>query len=402
MKKRQIYLQRIIPAINTPVIKVITGMRRVGKTYFLRQIQNYLQVEKKIAPAQILFIDKENLDFADLTDWKNTYEFIEAYFAKNNAPKYLFIDEVQDLTDWEKVVRHYGAQTDFDVYVSGSNSNLLSGELATYLTGRFIECPIYPLNFREHLLFADTSHKNSEDSFQEFLEQGGLPALHFMPKEIHASYIGGVFSTIIFQDVITRYNLRDTALIRDIFVYLSDNIGQLVSSKKIADYLRSQRSSLSVDRVRDYLQYFASVFLLHKAKRFDLKGKRHLELLEKYYLTDIGLRHYLLGFKANDIGQLLENVVYQELLVRGYQVSIGKWGEREIDFVAEKNSQRRYVQVSYLLASPKTIEREFFPLKKIKDNWPKLVLSMDKISSGTFDEDGIEHQYLLDWLLAET
>lgn len=401
MKKRNIYLQRIIPAIGTTVIKVITGMRRSGKTFFLRQIQDHLQTKKNIDPKQILFIDKENLDFSHLTDWENTYQFIEQYFSQPNTKKYLFIDEVQDILQWEKVVRHYGAHPDFDVYISGSNSNLLSGELATYLTGRFIEYPIYPLNFREFIDFSKNADLDTETLFQQFMQQGGLPALHFMDTSIHRSYVSGVFSTIIFQDVITRYNLRDTALIRDIFAYLADNIGQLVSGKSIADYLRSQRSSLSVERVRDYLQYFSNVFLLHKVKRFDLKGKKHLEILEKYYLTDLGLRNYLLGYKSADIGQILENIVYHELLVRGYQVSIGKWGDREIDFVAEKNGQRLYIQVTYLLTDTSTIEREFFSLTQIKDNWPKLVLSMDKFGSSDFDKNGIQHQYLLDWLLVK-
>ncbi|MDP2103521.1 MAG: ATP-binding protein, partial [Candidatus Gracilibacteria bacterium] len=301
------------------------------------------------------------------------------------------------ISGWENCIRSLHSEENYDIYISGSNSNLLSSELSTYLTGRFIEFKIYPLSFKEFLTFRGSD--NIKEEFENYIKYGGLPAIHKMnfEDEIIYSYLGGVFSTIIFKDIINRYSIRNSNLLLDIMKFLSDNIGNIFSAKKISDYLKNQKISISVDTLREYLQYFENTFLLSKVHRFDIRGKNLLEIYEKYYLNDIGFRSYLLGFRQNNIGQILENIVYNELLVRGYNIKIGKIGNLEIDFIAEKNGERKYIQVTYLLASQDVIDREFTPLLKVGDNYEKIVLSLDEFFAKDFQ--GIKRLNIIDWLM---
>ncbi len=392
---RKEYLDRIKKYIDAPVIKVIIGARRVGKTYFMKQIMDVLK--QSTADENMLFINKEDLAWEFITDYTVLHQYIQDYFGKTSGKRYIFIDEIQDISLWENCIRSLHSEEIYDIYISGSNSRLLSSELSTYLTGRFIEFRIYPLCFREFLIFR--GNDNSKEEFENYMKYGWLPAIHKMnfEDEIIYSYLGWVFSTIIFKDIISRYNIRNSGLLLDIMKFLSDNIGNIFSAKKISDYLKNQKIPISVDSLREYLQYFENTFLLAKVHRFDIRGKNLLEIYEKYYLGDIGFRSYLLGFRQNNIGQVLENIVYNELLVRWYSVQIGKIWDLEIDFIAEKNGERKYFQVTYLLSHPEVVDREFKPLTKVNDNYEKVVLSMDEYF--TKDIEWIKRLHLVDWLL---
>lgn len=282
--------------------------------------------------------------------------------------------------------------------VTGSNANLLSSELATYLTGRYVEFPIFPLSFQEFLEFRSPYAGERREEFKLFLKYGGLPGIHHfdLSDETVFAYLNGVYNTLILKDVVTRNQLRDPNQLDRITRFAFDNCGNILTAKRIADFLKSQKISTSVDKVMNYLSFLEQAHLLKKVLRYDLKGLRNLELYEKYYMGDIGLRHGLLGYRDRDISGLLENVVYLELLGRGYQVSIGKWGDREVDFVAERAGERLYLQVALQLSTPETLEREFSVLEKIEDNFQKIVLSLDEFQS--INRGGIRHINLLDFL----
>lgn len=391
-------MDRIRPFIDKPVIKVITGLRRVGKSYFMRQIIDYLK-EQGTGKEQIIYIDMESLDFDFISDYHHLDNFIKETNPLRGGKCYLFIDEVQEIAGWEKCITSYSGTGNYDIYLSGSNAALLSSELASLLSGRFIEFPIYSLSFTEFLDFMGEKKANAHAQFPIYLQYGGFPALpHFdLDKEVVYQYIGSLYNTILLKDVVKRYGVRNIALLENITKYVFSNIGNIFSAKKVSDYLKSQKMSIGVETVQNYLSYLCSTFALHKVQRYDIKGKRILELHEKYYLGDIGLRHALLGYSDADIAAMLENLVFLELKRRGYELFIGKFGTKEIDFIATKAEKRLYIQVAYLLASEQTIEREFSPLLSIKDNYPKYVLSMDTIFGS--DYEGIKRLNLVDFLL---
>lgn len=393
--QRSLYLEQCIKYIDTPIIKVITGMRRVGKTYFLRSVMEHL-ITTGVSKTSILHINKEDLAFDFIKSYIDLNSYVESYFQNVSTRKYIFLDEIQDIVEWEKCIRSLHASEEYDIYITGSNSTLLSWELSTFLTGRFVEFHIYPLSFREFLKFRGSSDAKTE--FWNYIKYGWLPAIHKMQfeEDLLVNYIGWVFSTILFKDVVGRYNLRNSSQIQDILKFLSDNIGNTFSAKSISNFLKNERVKISVDTLREYLSFFENTFLLSKIQRYDIRGKNLLEISEKYYLWDLGFRSYLLGFREKDIGQILENVVYLELLTRGYSVTIGKIGDLEVDFIAEKNGKREYYQVCYLLNSPETEQREVLSLQRIHDNYPKYILSMDEFYPKSID--GIERYSLLDWL----
>ncbi|MEF2176115.1 MAG: ATP-binding protein [Candidatus Absconditabacteria bacterium] len=399
MITRNVYLDRYKKYINLNLVKVITGIRRSGKTYFMKQIIDFLINDKKVSEENILYIDKEDLEFDFIKDYVSLNNYITEKFQNIQGKKYLLIDEIQDILQWEKLIRSYVKDNDYDIYITGSNSNLLSGELATYLTGRYIQLHIYPLTFQEFIEFRGNNQGTIKVEFENYLKYGGLPAIHKMDfdDEIIYSYISGVFHSILFKDIVTRYNIRNSSLLLDVFKYLSDNIGNIVSSKKISDYLKNEKISMSIDSLREYLMYFQNVFLLNKAQRYDIKGKKLLDLYEKYYLGDLGFRNYLLGYKKGDISQLLENVIFLELKSRGYEVTIGKVDNLEVDFIAKKDGRIDYYQVTYMLLNQDTIKREFGVFENISDNYPKFVLSMDEIFDNNFN--GIIRKNIIDWLL---
>jgi predicted AAA+ superfamily ATPase len=334
-----------------------------------------------------------------LRDYRTLHEHILKYFKGVDGKKFIFLDEVQEVHEWERSVESLFTLEQYDIYITGSNAHLLSSELASKLSGRYVEIPVYSLSFGEYLQFMELEHDQLEKHFGLFLKFGGFPALPHFDDDVDVvyQYISSLYNTILLKDIVKRYNLRNISLLENITCYAFQNIGNVFSAKKVADYLKSQRMSIAVDTVQNYLSHLCSTYALHKVQRYDIKGKRLLEVHEKYYLGDLGLRHAILGFRENDIGGMLENIVFLELKRRGYIVHIGKFGDQEVDFIATKAKEKIYIQVTYLLASAETIEREFSSLIKIQDNYPKFVLSMDKFFGA--DRDGIKRENLISFLL---
>jgi len=400
MYKRQKYIDRIVPFINKPVIKVITGMRRTGKSTIMQMIINHL-VESGVKKELIIFINMESLNNSHLTDISKLYKLVNRYKKKTGEKLYLLIDEVQEIQDWEKAINSFFADGDADIFITGSNSKLLSSELATLLTGRYVEFYVYPLVFSEFSQFRNKEIK-SADLFNEFLKFGGMPGIHhldFKEPEIY-QYLSAVIDSVLLKDVVKRNNIRNVALLEKIMQFIFDNIGNIFSGRKIADYFKNERRTLGHETVYNYLKYLESAFIINRVPRFDLKGKKILETNEKYYLTDIGLGHALLGYREKDINAYLENIIFIELLYRGYNVKIGKFYDYEVDFIAEKQSERLYIQVCYILSDEKVRNREMRPFHKISDNHPKYLLTMDSIPESS--EDGILRRYIPNWLISKS
>lgn len=398
MIQRERYLKQITPFIDKPIIKVITGIRRCGKSTFLKLICNLL-TDNGVNLKNILLINKDSLEFDSLNTYKQLASYVTDRFKGVEGKKYLFIDEVQEIEGWEKALSGFLTDNTADLFITGSNSRMLSSELATYISGRYVEFKLYTLTFSEFLKFREvTEPEKMESEFALFMRYGGFPGIHRMEydDEVIEQYVSSIYNTILLKDVVARNGLRNIALLERIAHFTADNCGNITSSKKIADYLKSQKMKGSVDTVQSYLSMLSSAFIFHKVNRFDLKGKRLLEIHEKYYVGDIGLKHSLLGYKINDFSGHLENIVYLELLSRGYKVNIGKLNELEIDFIATRSNQQIYLQVAYLLADTKTIDREFGTLEKINDNYPKIVLSLDKFLDN--NRNGIQWYNLIDFL----
>jgi len=397
MYTRTIYKENIKPFIDKPVIKVITGMRRAGKSYFVRQIIAQLKVDG-VEGKSIFYINKESLKFDYINNYKDLYSSVNQQFSRVPGKKYLFVDEVQEIENWEKAISSFFSDKEIDIYITGSNAHLLSSEIATLISGRYVEFPIYPLSFKEFLQFRDDKCGIVEEEFKNYLRFGGLPALHHFnfEEEIIYQYISSLYNTILLKDIIKKNNIRNISLLENITKYVFDNIGNIFSAKKVTDFMKSQRIRVGMETVQNYISYLLSSYAIHKVPRYDIKGKRHLEINEKYYIGDIGFKHSLLGYRDADISGILENIVFLELKRRGYKVSIGKLGDKEIDFIAEKQKEKLYIQVAYLLDRPETIEREFSVLKQIKDNYPKYVLSLDTVIGD--DVDGIQRMNLVEFI----
>ena len=381
------------------VIKILSGIRRSGKSFMLRLLRENF-IKTGISENQILYIDFEDFENAQYLASKNLYDFVKEQNQKVGGKRlYLLFDEIQEVEDWEKIVNslYSSEKIDCDIYLTGSNANLLSSELATYLSGRYVNISVFPLSYKEFLDFYVVDDSN--ESFLRFMKFGGFPGL----KELSGSelslkaYIDGIYSTVLLKDVISRNKIRDTAVLEKIILYITDNIGNIFSAKKISDFMKSNGRSLAVETVYNDINYLQSALFLYKVPRFDLKGKKLLETMEKYYIADTGFRFQLLGFSDNAINGLLENIVFIELLRREYKVCIGKIGEYEIDFVAEKNGVREYFQVSYLLSSEETMEREYRPLELLNDNYPKYILTLDDLPES--NTNGIIRMNLRNWLL---
>lgn len=391
--KRNRYLKDIERYIRKDIIKVIVGMRRSGKSVLMRQVISYLVKEQNVPEAQILYIDKESLAFDFLKNYTDLYNYV-----KERNPKYIFVDEVQEILEWEKAIASFHKEG-MDVYVTGSNARMLSSDLATYLAGRYIAFHVHPLSFEEFVEFYGSIEDDKAKLFEDYLKLGGFPVLLQFKGDETASYglIGDIFETIILKDIVARHNIRGVHLLRNIIRYVADNIGNTFSANKVSEYLKSQQTKMSPETVHDYLEFLIETYALYRVRRYDVQGKRHLEISEKFYLGDLGLRHALIGYRRNDIGKYLENIVYLELLRRGYTVSVGKMGEKEIDFIAEKRGEKEYIQVCYLLATEEVRQREYSVLHEVHDSFPKLVLSMDAESTGTYE--GIRHRNIINWLL---
>ena len=394
---RNSYIEKIKHYLDKPVIKVLIGMRRTGKSSLMKLTARYL-LEKGVPEKNIVYINKESLEFDEIKTYKDLYKYVISKLSDKGGKKYIFIDEVQEIEQWERAVTSFFSDNIGDIIISGSNSKILSSELSTLLSGRYVEIPIYPLSFGEFLDFRK-NRSDTDSEFLKYIKYGGLPSIHHLElnDEVVYLYLNSLLNAIIYKDVVSRYKIRDTSTLERVVKYLFDNIGNITTAKRIADFFKSQKIKISVDTVINYINYLESAILISKASRYDLKGKKVLELYDKIFLSDIGLRNGLIGYKEKDINGILENIVYNELLFRGYKVFIGKISNMEVDFVAVKQKETKYIQVCYLLASDGTIEGEFGVLKKIPDNYEKIVISMDKVFPD--DIDGIKHKYIVDFLL---
>lgn len=392
-KKRPYYIDKIRPYIDSELIKVIIGQRRVGKSYILFQLIDEIKNNDKT--ANIVYISKEENEYDDIVDDKDLVNYCNNHFSKS-FKNYLFIDEIQEIENFEKALRHLAAKKEFDIYCTGSNSKLLSTEIATGLSGRYIEIPVHSLSYPEFLQF--NKLKSSEDSFLKYIRYGGLPFISnlSLEDEIVYGYLRSIFNTIVLRDVVARFNIRNINFLNRLLEYVADNIGSIVSAKRISDFLKSQKTPNTPNKVLDYLSHLCTSFIIHKVARADIKGKKIFEINDKYYWEDLGLRNSLVSYKSDDIGQMLENLVYLHLIRLDFRVNIGQLDDREIDFVAEKNGQKIYVQVAYLISDKNVAAREFGNLLAIPDNYKKIVVSMDKLVG--HDYQGIKHYNLIDFL----
>ena len=372
LKKRKGYIDRIKPFMQKSVAKVLTGQRRVGKSFLLYQLIEEILAEEP--DANIIYINLEDFAFSFLQTAEDLHSYIISH-SKEKAKNYIFIDEIQDIPGFEKVIRSLLLNEDNDIYITGSNAKMLSGELATYLSGRYIEFKIYSLSYSEFLGFHGLTE--SETSYELYSRYGGLPYLLNLPLEDETvnEYLKSVYSTIVFRDVVSRYKLRNTLFLEKLIQFLSENIGNLFSAKNISDYLKSQHTTISVNQIQSYTEYLNNAFLIHRVERYDLIGKRVFEIGEKYYFENMGIRNIVIGYRITDKARILENLVYNHLLYKGYDIKVGYYGDKEIDFIGEKNGEKLYIQVALKIDSDKTAEREFGKLLKIADTSPKNIIS---------------------------
>ena len=401
MIKRETYLSRIRPFIGGELIKVLTGIRRSGKSVMLKLIQDEL-LASGVLPGQIISLNFENMSNANLCSAAALHEHIMARAEQISGKVYLFFDEIQEVAEWEKCINSFRVELDCDIYITGSNAKLLSGELATYLAGRYVEFVVYPFSFREFTELYRTIEPGADTRacFSRYLLSGGMPYLSNLRYEENASrqYLRDLFNSVELKDVVKRNNIRDVDMLERIIAYITANIGTTFSSTAISKYLKSEGRSITAETVLNYIRACTEAFLFYQVKRQDLQGKKILTVNEKYYVADHGIREAVYGGNMRDVNLVLENIVYMELLRRGWKVTVGKAGDKEIDFVAEKQGEKMYVQVAYLLASPETVQREFGVLAEVRDNFPKYVISLDDFD---MSRDGIKHRNIRDFLLEE-
>ncbi|NGF56542.1 ATP-binding protein [Parapedobacter sp. SGR-10] len=379
---RPLYLDRIVPFVGKSVIKVLTGQRRVGKSYLLFQLMRLIRERDK--DAAIIYINKEDLSFASI----KTAVDLNDYVLENKSTSgttYVFIDEVQEIAGFESALRSLLLDHGLDLYCTGSNADLLSGDITGKLSGRAVEFRVYSLTYPEFLAFHQL--EETAQSLEKYLKYGGLPYLKHLSleDEIAFEYLKNIYSTIVFRDVINRYSVRNTSFLEQLVFFLASNTGSLFSAKKISDFLKSQKVNIASNQVQTYIQHLVNAFLIHQVKRYDIEGKRLFEIGEKYYFENLGIRNALWGYRLEDKGKIMENVVYNHLLAHNYVVHVGVSGDSEIDFMAEKNGEKVYIQVALTLNGEKTIEREFGNLRKVKDNYPKMVITMDEFSGNTYE-----------------
>lgn len=393
---RDRYIEKIKNFIDKPIVKILTGMRRVGKSTILNIIKN--DVLKDIPEENKIYMNFESFEYFEINNSSALKEYLNEKLKDQKGKVYFFFDEIQLVEDWEKVINALRVSFDSDIYITGSNSKLISGDLATLLAGRYVEFEIQPLSFYEFSEIYKDLNLNEEDLFQKFIKIGGMPGLKYfkLEEEVSQKYLNDIYNTVLVKDVLTYNNIRDVDIFNRILSFAMQNIGATFSASAIKNYLKSENRNISVDTVLNYLEYCNRAFVLKKVPRFDLEGKKLLKVDEKYYLTDHGFRQSMGFSNVKDIEKTLENIVYIELLSRGYDVKIGKVKDREIDFVAKRGEIISYFQISYLMENEKTREREFGVYDLIKDNYPKYVLSMDKFD---FSQKGIVHKNIIDFLL---
>lgn len=401
MISREIYMKRIRPFINTELIKVFTGIRRSGKSVMLELVKNELK-KSGVSDKNFLCINFEQFSNSELLDAKILHKRIVEFQKSADGKIYLFFDEIQEVDGWEKCINSCRVDFDCDIYITGSNAKLLSGELATYLAGRYVEFVIYPFSFAEFLEMNRQKNSQIDKSacFTAFLKTGGMPFLanFFGDDSAKNQYLMDIYNSVVLKDVVKRNNIRDVDTLERIIAYAFSNIGHIFSATSLSKYFKSEKRNISHDTILNYLKFCADAFLIYKISRYDLEGKKVLTVNEKYYCADHGLREAVFGKNTQNIDQILENIVCLELLRRNFKVFVGKKNESEIDFIAERNGVKIYVQVAYLLASEETVRREFSVYDSIKDNFPKYVVSMDEFD---FSRNGIIHRNIRDFLLGE-
>lgn len=394
-------MQRIRPFINTDLIKVFTGIRRAGKSVMLELVKNELK-ESGIGEENFLCINFEQFSNSQFLDVESLYKKITDFKKNTKGKIYLFFDEIQEVDGWEKCINSCRIDFDCDIYITGSNAKLLSGELATYLAGRYVEFVIYPFSFAEFFEMNLIKNPNADKAtcFMQFLKTGGMPFLSNFPDDDSAKsqYLIDIYNSVVLKDVVKRNNIRDVDTLERIVAYAFSNIGHIFSATSLSKYFKSENRKISHDTILNYLKFCSDAFLFYKINRYDLEGKKIVTVNEKYYCADHGLREALFGKNIQNIDQVLENIVCLELLRRNYKVYVGKKGDLEIDFIAEKQGKKIYIQVAYLLANDETIKREFSVFNSVKDSYPKYVVSMDDLD---FSQNGIIHKNIKEFLLME-
>lgn len=399
MIKREAYMSRIRPFIGSDLVKVLTGIRRCGKSVMLELIQEEIMASG-VDPSQFISINFENMSNASLCTAQALHDEIICRAAKISGKIYLFFDEIQEVQNWETCINSFRVELDCDIYITGSNAKLLSGELATYLAGRYVEFVIYPFSFDEFIQLYRTIFPEADvrTCFNRYLTAGGMPYLANLRYEETAcrQYLQDLFNSVELKDIVQRNKVRDVDMLERIIAYVTANIGTTFSSTAISKCLKSEGRSVSPETVLGYLKACTDAFLFYQVKRQDLRGKKILTVNEKYYVADHGVREAVFGGNQRDINLVLENIVYLELLRRGYVVTVGKIGDKEIDFICESQGNRLYIQVAYLLASEETIQREFGVYERVRDNYPKYVLTLDEFD---MSRDGIKHRNIRDFLL---
>lgn len=402
MISRPIYTEQIKNFINKPQIKIITGIRRSGKSTVLKLIKHTL-LNSGISEAQIILVNFESFAFSEFTTAQKLYQFIKENIRQDQK-SYLLLDEIQEVDGWEKAVNAFMADFDVDIYITGSNSHLLSSELSTYLAGRYVEIPVFTLSFREFLDFRKHYFPEEETKispFASYLRKGGFPVIHTVNYDEETAYkvIRDIYSSVILRDSVQRYKIRDVELLERVIRYAFDNIGNTFSGKNVADYFKNQQRKSDINTIYNYLHAFEAAFIMYRVSRYDIKGKEILKTQEKFYASDVSLVYATMGYRDRMISGILENIVFLELKRRRYQVYIGKLDNKEIDFLAEKPGEKVYIQVAYKLESNQTVEREFAPLLAVEDHYPKYVVTMDDFWKDSID--GVRHLYITDFLLSE-
>ena len=397
MIKREEYLKRIRPFMQKEIVKVLTGIRRCGKSVMLELIKEDM-VLQGIEKENFLSINFETRAVSYVKSVEETYEVVRKFAESRSGKIYLFLDEIQELSRWEKLINSIMIDCDVDIYITGSNAKMLSGELATYLGGRYVEFKIYPFSFAEVLKMLPD--RSEVEVFQTYLIKGGMPFLYQFPLDEQSTkqYLCDIYDSIVLKDIMHRNNIRDVEQFGRVLLYFIAGIGNTFSATSMMKYMKSENRSMSLETLYNYIEYCQAACLIHMVSREDIMGKKLLKFQEKCYITDHGMREAIYGNNMRDIQQVLENIVYMELIRRGYEVYIGKVEQQEVDFVARTGAEKCYVQVTYLLASEETVEREFSVLEKIPDNYPKYVVSMDEIERG---RNGIKHMNIRRFLLLD-
>jgi len=404
MIDRPLYIDQLKSLIDAPLVKIITGIRRSGKSTILRLLKEYL-LERGIQPERIVFINLESFQFSEIDSASKLYEYVSACCVPG-VKNYILLDEIQDVPEWEKAINSLLTDFQVDIYITGSNAHLLSTELATYLAGRYVEIPVYTLSFSEFKQFRSTYLKEGttvtdRELLNTYIRLGGFPVIHIAPYNTETAYriIYDIYSSVILRDTIHRYKIREVELLERVVKYVFDNIGNTFSGKKVADYFKSQQRKIDLNTVYNYLHALEGALIIHRISRYDIKGKEILKTQEKFYLSDSSLLYATMGYRDRLIAGVMENLIFLELKRKGYDVFIGKLDDKEIDFIAEKPGEKVYIQVAYKLEDQKTIEREFSSLLSIDDQYPKFVISMDDFWKESIM--GVRHIHLADFLTTD-